>query len=131
MFSSNEWIDHILLLIKELNIKELKEYSRFLNLNYRNSDAQDTKNQTIAAPLIFCFITICLSPVVASIDIFSKNICNLVLYIIAMVGIIILFKHLFLLLIKGKEHIYKYFYQDMKEIVDERIEQIKIKGAGD
>lgn len=124
------WKSHILKNIKNCTINELEEYSRFLNQQYRNWDTQFTLFQTIFAPLIFYFVTICFSPIVSSLNIFGENSNNLVIYLIFLFGVTILFVSLLIRLLSSKkDQVIKNFYKDIKEIVDERINLIKTNTA--
>lgn len=52
------------------------------------------------------------------------------LYILFFIGVVLLFLHILLVLFSSrKEPTYKFFYKDMKDIVDKRIENIKTKSV--
>jgi len=122
----DNWKRHILKIIENLSIKELKEYSKFLNQQCRDYDTKFTLVQTIFVPLIFYLVIISLSPLMNSLDVFSKN----YIYIIFLGGITMLFMYLLIMLLSHKKDVvHKFFYQDIKEIVDERINLIKINTA--
>jgi hypothetical protein len=123
------WKRHILMTIENLSIEELREYSRYLNQQYRNYDTRFTLSQTVFAPLILYFVTICLSPLANNLNTFNK-VDNLVIYLVFLGGTTTLFINLLIKLLSHKnEQVYKCFYHDIKEIVDEKIELIKSNRA--
>ncbi len=127
-----DWKNHISTQIESVDINLLKEYSRFLNQKYRDSDIHFASMQTVLIPYIIClvggFISYCFN-VFSNNETFKMGI-NKVLFplvlVILLVFVICTFKQIISL---QRESIYKYFYQDVKEIVDERIEQIQSKRA--
>lgn len=134
ILSYRDWENHILTHIKSLDINLLKEYSRFLNQKCRNGDIHFGSIQTIFIPYIICLvgeiISCCLNIFLDS-ETFKSTI-NKILFPISLIFVLWFIVNTFRKMVSLKsEAIYKYFYQDIKEIVDERIEQIKIKGVGD
>lgn len=112
------WKFYILHSIDELNLKELKEYSRYLNQKYRENDVQFGLSQTLLYPFTICI----LSPTISYLLDDLNNTGNILFFVCFMVLVILIFYDL---VGTREEPIYKHFYFDMKEIVNEKIETIE------
>lgn len=116
----SEWKKHILSQIECVDIELLKEYSRYLNQEYRNKNNKESLIQSIFTPLIFCIVAISLNPLTTIFDLNSHG--GIYEYIFFIFMLIIVFGTiLYKRLSRAINLIDKYFYQDMKEIVDEYI----------
>ncbi len=139
------WKKHILIKIENLTVNQLKEYSRFLNQQYRNRESKLISFRTLLIPYVICVISAgILTPVFnilmdvsLEISAVSINIGHIIVtIIILLICIVPIFISIYIFCQLNKrndnESICQYFYQDMKEIVDERIKQLEDKKrAGD
>lgn len=118
-----QWKNHVLDSIKDINLQKLEEYSRFLNQQVRSNDNMLTLSQTIFTPLLFCLCTICFSPLANSIKI--EDFADIIVYFFFLIAITFFYGRLLVKLLGITKKYHKYFYQDMKEIVDDRIEELR------
>lgn len=118
--SYQEWKNHILNGVNNLDINKLKEYSRFLNQKCRDNATLFMVYQSILMPYIICIISVAAS-IVVSTAINSKQASAVMCVILFFIFIIAMFKQVF----TTEEDITKNFYQDVKEIVDEKISQME------
>lgn len=121
----DNWKSHILKTLENCTINELEEYLMFLNQEYRNCENKCGSLQSLLIPFVIAMLGF----------IFSTYIDNLLHSgILAVMLLLLIFSLLILVFWKlsVKQEKYKnfqYFYQDMKEIVDERINLIKTNGT--
>lgn len=122
LISYESWKNKVLSSIKNLSSGELIEYSRFLNQCERSNESKYGMSQTLLIPFVIFLLGV------------GANVLNLlvdpIIAILLFVGLIV---YIFGELLSTKEEsIKKYFYQDMKEIVDEKMKQLTDKErAGD
>lgn len=119
------WKEHILKTIKDLSINELEEYSRFLNQQIRNNDIAFSQSQTILVPYIICLVSCVISFAFNIFAVSDTSDLNVMLFPICLVVLLWFIIHMFKkMYATRREAVYKYFYQDLKEIVDERLDQL-------
>lgn len=129
----NKWRSHILKTIENLTADELEEYSKFLNQQYRNKNTKLGSFNTLLIPFGICVIGgVVIAPAfdiimkMATNNDFSLDCKYIVSSTFAFSEIcIILFVVLLFYWLNNthdNESVLLYFYQDIKEIVDKRIE---------
>lgn len=118
----SNWKKHILKIIEKLSINELKEYLRFLNQQCRNKETKLISFQSLLTPYAIGLIGGGIISPIFSI-ILDGNGYFFFIAVLFILYLIYLFKY-FCSTHETSSNI-KYFYQDIKEIVEERIELIK------
>lgn len=121
----NNWKRHILKTIEKLSIKELKEYSRFLNQENRNRNIAFSFWQSLIIPYIVMMISVYFTIIVPIFEGYNE-VANSFIIIAWFLVVILVFRKLLVNVIELKT---QNFYFDIKQIVDERIEIIKINSA--
>ncbi len=119
LFSYVEWKQNLLCIISNLDIKELEEYSGFLNQQYRNEEIQFNSFQSLLIPYAICLISGGLLSPVFSMLLSDKDCFSLIMTLLCIVMLIILFKvfcNMHILQLNRSN-----FYQDMKKVVDEKL----------
>lgn len=123
VISYNSWKEKIKKQIQNLNLHGLNEYSRYLEQKKRTYENEYALTQTLLVPFMIFFIGVivvnCLELIFGNILIQHK--LTLVYRIISYMFLTL---YVFIIIICTKrDSPYKFFYQDMKEIVYERIEE--------
>ena len=116
------WKNHILKTIENLTFKELEEYLRFINQQCRNKETKLISFQSLLTPYAIGLIGGGIISPIFSI-ILDGNGYFFFIAVLFILYLIYLFKY-FCSTHETSSNI-KYFYQDIKEIVEERIELIK------
>ncbi|MCM1500317.1 MAG: hypothetical protein NC124_17795 [Clostridium sp.] len=126
LISYESWKNKVLSSIKNLSSGELIEYSRFLNQCERSNESKYGISQTLLIPFAIFLLGVGANVFNSLVDLGNTTIITILLF----VGLIV---YIFGKLLSTKEEsIKKYFYQDMKEIVDEKIKQfLDNERAGD
>lgn len=124
-----QWRNYILTSIENVDLHELEEYSKFLNQQVRDNENMFTLSQTILIPFIVCLVSNVFSfafGVYVNSNTF-KSLLNIILFPVCFVTFLWFILYAFkATIIPTKSAIScKYFYQDIKEIVDERIEELR------
>lgn len=121
--SYKNWKKNIKKQIKDLDIQQLKEYSKYLESERRENDTIYNLSQTLLVPFMFYVIGTLFDLVVIPLINRNEESYAFLLNILWLVPFFIYF--FYKLLSTKEESVRKYFYQDMKEIVDKRIEKMK------
>lgn len=114
--------------IKNVDLQELECYSMFLNQKVRNNDSMFTIYQISLIPfmigLVSCVISFAFG-IFENSDTFKLTI-NKALFPVCLLVLLWFIVHTIKEMISVADRLsYKYFYQDIKEIVDERMEKLK------
>lgn len=129
--SHHEWAKYIYNTIINLDIMELREYSRYLNYEAQTSTSVNDINKSIIAPISIAFITpVIVEPIYRLVPTNSNDIVQVLGFLLYLPFAILLFLYFiitfpktFLRSCRDTETI-KLFYEDIKNIVDERIKCI-------
>ncbi|MDE5539058.1 MAG: hypothetical protein K2J20_01055 [Bacilli bacterium] len=116
----DNWKKHILKTIENLSIKELREYSRFLNQENVSRNFAFGFWQSLIIPYIVMMISTYTTMAVPIFGNYYNEVAYSFFIIMWLLGIILIFKKLLGSIIESKT---QNFYQDIKEIVDEYIKE--------
>lgn len=121
--SYEKWKEHILFSIKNVDVHKLENYSRFLNQQVRNNDGVFTLYQTALIPFVIGLVSAVMS---FYLNIFAnESAINKALFPVCLLILTWFIIHVFKEIISIKDQLqYKYFYSDLKEIIDERVEEL-------
>ena len=124
LITYEEWKQNIICETSILDINELKEYSRFLNQKMRDNEVTFNLSQTLLIPFTIFMASELVEMFIEPFNKIEMEF-NIIMYI-KFVTMIFFFGFIFVKLCSVREEsIHKYFYQDLKDIVDEKIEYVK------
>lgn len=118
LVSYNEWKQNIVCTISILDINELEEYSRFLNQKIRDNEVIFNLAQSLIIPFSIFMLGDLVRIIMQPLNELTSDIFTLLKFVmIAFMYGCIFFKSCSV----REESIYRYFYEDVKSIVDEKI----------